>query len=54
MARTVSELRITMLKRWFFCPAVFAMVMLEKLGILKDQGKAGKWLVDHAMRFEVH
>lgn len=52
MARVHATLTVT--KRWFFWPAAGAILMLGKLGILTDADKAGKWLVDHAMRFEVN
>jgi len=40
-------------KRWFFWPAVVVIVALGKVGILRDQERAGRWLADHAMVIEV-
>ena len=51
MAQVEAQLIIR--KRWFFWPVVLVMLALAKLGILKDHGRAGKWLGDHAMRVEV-
>ena len=47
------EAHIVVSKRWFFWPAILTIAALGKLGILKDQQKAGKWLADHAFRMEV-
>lgn len=40
-------------KRWFFWPALVAIVVLGKLGVLRSQDRAGRWLADHAMVIEV-
>lgn len=51
MAEVKAQVILT--RRWFFWPAMLAMVALGKLGILKSPDRAGKWLADHAMRIEV-
>lgn len=51
MTQIAQTLKVS--KRWFFWPAAFAIVALGRLGILKDQQAAGKWLATHAMRIEV-
>lgn len=53
-------------KRWFFWPAIVCLVMLGRLGLIRDkfsaahqggvetgQERAARWLADHAIRIEV-
>lgn len=47
------QARLIATKRWFYYPVAIAMVVLGRLGILTSPERAAKWLVDHAMRFEV-
>lgn len=51
MANVTAE--IVASKRWFFWPAVAAIVALDRLGLIRDRSRATGWLVDHAMRLEV-
>ena len=51
MAQSTLTLRVC--KRWFFRPAVMIMVLLWRVGLLRNQRKASKWLADHAVRIEV-
>ncbi len=51
MAQTEAKLRLT--RRWFFAPALLTIVLLGRIGILRDEHRAAKWLADHAMTIEV-
>lgn len=47
------ELKLKVIKRWFFGPALVVIVLLGRVGMLRDQHKAARWLADRAMRIEV-
>lgn len=51
MAQVELQLKVT--KRWFFGPALIVIVLLGRVGLLRDHHKAAKWLADRAMRIEV-
>jgi hypothetical protein len=36
-------------KRWTFYPALLAVSLLGKLGIIKDVGPASKWIAKHCL-----
>lgn len=53
-------------KRWFFWPAMICIVVIGRLGLIRDkvsaahhdgietgQERAARWLPDHAIRIEV-
>lgn len=68
MADVISTITVTLSarKRWFFWPALICIVMLGRLGLIRDkvstahhggietgQERAARWLADHAIRIEV-
>lgn len=51
----MADVQVTLVlrKRWFFWPALVTLVVLGKVGIIKDPEWAGRWLAENAMRIEV-
>lgn len=52
MARDHASLTET--ERWSYWPVMVTILMLAKLGILKDGSSGAQWLVDHALRIAVN